>query len=255
MLPAAGDLPHCYEVGGGAFTATLPVDYGLMCDTTAAGTMEYTDVASGVTVSKPVTWTGPCVTPTTTTLSIPSTVDTGWSASNPASVTAGSTAVTSGTVTIAVNGASVCSYTAGTSSGCTLANLPAGTDQVQASYSGSTIPPYDPSSTSATVTVLQAQPTGNATSPNWAGYVATGGPCTGASASWTVPAATCGNAVATTSATWVGIERVGQQSRGTDRNRLQLHTVQRVVLGLVGDVSGCPGRYRRRSGQLPGLRR
>jgi hypothetical protein len=70
-----GLKPHCYEVGGGAFTAALPVDYGLICDTTAAGTMEYTDVASGVTVSKPVTWTGPCVTPTTTTLSIPSTVD------------------------------------------------------------------------------------------------------------------------------------------------------------------------------------
>jgi hypothetical protein len=89
--------PVCFEVGGGAFTAALPVDYGLVCDVTAAGTMQYTDVSSGVTVSEPVRWTGPCVTPTTTTLSIPSTVDTGWSAINPARVNAGSTAVASGT--------------------------------------------------------------------------------------------------------------------------------------------------------------
>jgi hypothetical protein len=120
-----GLKPICYEVGGGAFTAALPVDYGLVCDATAAGTMQYTDVSSGVVVSKPVTWTGPCVTPTTTTLSIPSTVDTGWTAAvNPAGVTAGSTVVTSGTVTIAVNGVSFCSYTAGASSGCNLAGLP-----------------------------------------------------------------------------------------------------------------------------------
>jgi hypothetical protein len=218
---SGGLKPHCDEVGGGSFTAALPVDYGLVCDATAAGTMEYTDAGSGLTVSKPVTWTGPCVTPTTTALSIPSTVDTGWSAVNPASVTSGSTAVTSGTVTISVNGTSVCSYTAGASSGCTLGNLPAGTDQVQASYSGSTIPPYDPSSTSATVTVLQVQPTENATSTGWAGYAATGGPYTKASGSWIVPAANCGNAVATDSASWVGIDGWGGstvEQIGTDSN-------------------------------------
>jgi len=209
---AGGLKPHCVEVGGGAFTAALPVDYGLICDTTAAGTMDYTNAATGVTVSEPVTWTGPCVQPTTTTLSIPSTVDTGWSAANPASVTAGSAIVTSGTITIAVNGASVCSYTAGASPGCTLANLPAGTDQVTASYAGSAIPPYDPSSASATVTVLQAQPSATTSSPNWAGYVAAGGPYTSASASWIVPGANCGNAVGTTSATWVGIDGWGGNS-------------------------------------------
>ena len=201
-----GLKPHCFEFGGGTFTAVLPVDYGLVCDATAAGTMQYTDVSSGAVVSKPVTWVGPCVTPTTTTLSIPSTVDTGWTAVNPARVTAGSTAVTSGTITITVNGASFCSYTAGASSGCSLANLPAGTDQVQASYSGSAIPPYDPSSASATVTVVQVQQPSQGTSGNWAGYVDTGETYTAVSASWTVPTANCGNGVATTSATWVGID-------------------------------------------------
>jgi hypothetical protein len=243
---AGGLKPHCVEVGGGAFTAALPVDYGLICDTTAAGTMDYTNAATGVTVSDPVTWTGPCGQPTTTTLSIPSTVDTGWSAANPASVTAGSAIVTSGTITIAVNGASVCSYTAGASPGCTLANLPAGTDQVTASYAGSAIPPYDPSSASATVTVLQAQPSATTSSPNWAGYVAAGGPYTSASASWIVPGANCGNAVGTTSATWVGIDGWGGNSVeqiGTDSNCTlfnasywawyQMYPAGPVVIGAV----------------------
>jgi hypothetical protein len=135
-----GLKPVCVKVGGGTFTAALPVDYGLICNTTAAGTVQYTDVSSGKAVSEPVTWTGPCVQPTTTTLSIPSTVDTGWSAVNPASVNAGSTRVASGTITITVNGATACSYTAGASSGCTL-SLPAGDDQVQALYAGSGTPP------------------------------------------------------------------------------------------------------------------
>jgi peptidase A4-like protein len=267
-----GLKPHCYNVGGGGFSADLPVDYGLVCNATAAGTIQYTNVSTGVTVSKPVTWTGPCVAPTTTTLSIPSTMDTGWSAANPARVTAGSTAVTSGTITITVNGVPACSYPADASSGCTLAGLPAGTDQVQASYSGSTIPPYDPSSASATVTVVPVQPTGRTSTPNWAGYVATGGTFTAASASWTVPAAHCDGAVATTSATWVGIdgwngntvEQIGTDSNCTVFNAsywawYQMYPNGPVVIGAVpannpvyaGDsmdasvtYTGTPGSYK-----------
>jgi hypothetical protein len=265
--------PSCFEAGGGAFTAALPVDYGLVCDATAAGAMQYTDVSSGVVVSKPVTWTGPCVTPTTTTLSIPSTVDTGWTAAvNPATVTAGSTVVTSGTVTITVNGVSFCSYTAGASSGCSLAGLHVGTDQVQASYSGSTIPPYDPSSASATVTVMHVQqPWPTTTGPGWAGYQDTGETYTAASASWTVPGANCGNAVATTSATWVGIDGANNntvEQIGTDSNCVlfnasywawwQMYPSGPVVIGAVpanypvyaGDsmsasvtATGTPGSY------------
>lgn len=217
--------PVCFEVGGGAFTAALPVDYGLICNTTAAGTMQYTDVSSGAAVSEPVTWTGPCVQPTTTTLSIPSTVDTSWSAVNPASVTAGSTGVASGTITITVNGATACSYTAGASSGCTL-SLPAGDDQVQASYAGSATPPYDPSSASVTVNVLQVQLADTTYDQDgWAGYADTDGTTyyTAVTGSWIVPAANCGNAVATASSTWVGIDGIGNDSStveqtGTDSN-------------------------------------
>ncbi len=217
--------PVCFEVGGGAFTAALPVDYGLICNTTAAGTVQYTNVSSGAAVSEPVTWTGPCVQPTTTTLSIPSTVDTDWSAVNPAGVTAGSTRVTSGTITIAVNGATACSYTAGASSGCTL-NLPAGDDQVQASYAGSAIPPYDPSSASVTVNVLQVQLADQTDDQSaWAGYADTDGTTfyTAVTGSWTVPAVNCANAVATTSSTWVGLDGDGNNSNtveqiGTDSN-------------------------------------
>jgi len=206
--------PVCFEVGGGTFTAALPVDYGLICNTTAAGTMQYTDVSSGAAASEPVTWTGPCVQPTTTTLSIPSTVDTGWSAVNPASVTAGTADVTSGTITITVNGATACSYTAGASSGCTL-SLPAGDDQVEASYAGSATPPYNPSSASATVNVLQVQPADQTDDQDgWAGYADTDGTTyyTAVSGSWIVPVVNCGNAVATVSSTWVGIDGAGSKT-------------------------------------------
>jgi hypothetical protein len=222
-VPNSLGKPVCFEVDGGSFTAALPVDYGLICNTAAAGTVQYTNVSSGAAVSEPVTWTGPCVQPTTTTLSIPSTVDTGWSAVNPAGVTAGSTRVTSGTITITVNGATACSYTAGTSSGCTL-NLPAGNDQVRASYAGSAIPPYDPSSASGTVNVLQVQqPDQTDDNPDWAGYVDSDGTTayTAVTGSWTVHAVNCANAVATTSATWVGLDGAGNntvEQIGTDSN-------------------------------------
>jgi hypothetical protein len=206
--------PVCHLVGGGSFTAPLPVDYGLVCDATASGTVSYTDDSSHVVVTKPVTFVGPCTQPTTTTLPIPPTIDTGWtSAANPATVTAGSTLVTSGTVTITVNGATFCSYTPGPGAGCTLTNLPAGTDQVQAIYSGSAEPRYDPSSASATTTVLQVQPTNTATSPNWSGYVATGDTYTSVSGSWTVPTANCGTFptgdAGSSSSTWVGLDGFG----------------------------------------------
>jgi Peptidase A4 family len=215
LLCATGGVkPVCHEVGGGTFTAALPVDYAIACDATADGTVRYTDGSSGLAASQPVSWVGPCTSPTTTTLSIPSTVDTGWTAGvNPARVMAGSTVVTSGTVTITVNGVVLCSYTAGSASGCTSATLPAGTDQVEASYSGSAVPPYDSSSTTETVTVLAVKPSGSAPSGIWAGYVATGDKFTSASASWTVPTANCGSFPnwdsASSSATWVGIDGSG----------------------------------------------
>lgn len=196
--------PVCREFDGGGFTTALPVDYGLPCNATAAGSVQYKDVSSGAAVNQPVTWTGPCTAQTTTTLMLPSIVDTGWTPGvNPARVTAGSTVVTSGTITITVNGSSFCQYSAGANSGCTSAHLPAGTDQVQASYAGSTIPPYYPSSASATVTVLQVDPSNSiVTSPNWAGYVDTGDTFTAVSASWYVPKANCGFLETSTSATW-----------------------------------------------------
>ncbi|MBV9545217.1 MAG: hypothetical protein JOY61_12675, partial [Chloroflexi bacterium] len=116
--------PPCQQVGGGDFTTTLPVDYSLACGATAAGSAYFTDIQTRRTVSQPVTWVGPCPAPTTTALTIPGTVDTGWTAAtNPAQVTAGSTAVTSGTITITVNGVTFCSYSAGAQTGCSLANL------------------------------------------------------------------------------------------------------------------------------------
>lgn len=148
-----GLKPHCFDVPGGDFSAVLPIDYGLACNATVAGTMQYTDVSTGTVVAKPVTWTGPCATPTTTTLLLPASSEPGLTAVNPATVTAGSTTVTVGTVTISVNGVPVCSYTAGTSSGCTVTDFPVGVDQVQASYSGSLVPYYAPSSASESVTI------------------------------------------------------------------------------------------------------
>jgi hypothetical protein len=148
-----GLKPHCIDVPGGLFSAPLPIDYSLACNGTAAGAMQYTDVSTGTVVAKPVTWTGPCATPTTTTLLLPASSESGLTAVNPATVTAGSTTVTVGTVTISVNGVSVCSYTAGTSSGCTVTDFPVGVDQVQASYSGSLVPYYAPSSASESVTI------------------------------------------------------------------------------------------------------
>jgi hypothetical protein len=52
--------------------------------------------------------------------------------------------------------------------------------------------------------------TGQSTSRNWAGYVATGGSFTSISASWTVPNASASNGVSS-DATWVGIGGVTSQ--------------------------------------------
>lgn len=162
--------------------------------------------------------------PTTTRLLLPANVDTGWTAAaNPARVTAAD-AVTDGTITITVNGVSFCSYSVGVQTGCTLANLPVGTDQVQASYSGS--PTHAPSSASATVTVLPVDSSVSEDMGNWAGYAATGDTFTTVSASWTVPTANCGTLLnkgdsLSSSATWVGIDGDGSNSVeqiGTDSN-------------------------------------
>jgi Peptidase A4 family len=216
-----GVKPACRLIGGGAFTAPLPVDYGLACDATAAGTVSYTDVKSHAVVTKHVTYVGPCPQPTTTTLSVPSTIDTRWTSPFPATVSAGSTFVFSGTITITVNGSTFCSYTLGTGSGCTGANLPAGTDQIQATYSGSAEPRYDPSSASATVTVLPVHSPVAAKSGNWAGYVAVGDTFTSVSATWTVPAANCSFGTVSYSSTWVGLDGFADnpvEQIGTDSN-------------------------------------
>ena len=226
LVCVTGVKPICIKVGGGHFTAPLPVDYGLACDATAAGTVSYTDATSHAIITKPVTYVGPCANPTTTTLSIPSTLDTGWASANPATVTAGLASVLSGTITITVNGTVFCSsYSLKTGTGCTLANLPAGTDHVQATYSGSAEPIYDPSSASATVTVLPVDSPTAKMSSNWAGYAATGETFTSVSASWTVPTASCGTFptgdAGSSSATWVGLDGSGNtlvEQIGTDSN-------------------------------------
>jgi len=222
-----GLKPICIHVPGGEFTAPLPADYGLACDATAAGRVSYSDVRSRAVVTKQITWVGPCPQLTTTTLSIPSTVDTGWTSSvNPATVTAGFAWVTSGTITITVNGTTFCSYRAGTGTGCPVANLPVGIDHVQAVYSGSAEPRYEPSSASVTVTVLSVHSPMPATSGNWAGYAATGDTFTAVSASWIVPTANCGTLFSSgsqaesSSATWVGLDgdnqSTGPEQIGTD---------------------------------------
>jgi Peptidase A4 family len=215
--------PICWKVGGGTFAAPLPVDYRLVCDASAAGTVSYTDATSHAVVTEPVTFIGPCANPTTTTLLIPSTVDTGWASNPPATVTAGSASVLPGTIT--VNGTAFCSYPLSTGAGCTLANLPAGTDRVQATYSGSSEPIYDASSASATVTVLPVHSSTAKLSGNWAGYAATGETYTSVSATWTVPTANCGTFptgdAASSSATWVGLDGDGNtpvEQIGTDSN-------------------------------------
>jgi hypothetical protein len=226
--------PHpCYHIGGtwvtspgGTFSTSFSLeDHGLSCDASATGSVQLEDVSSGSVVSEPVTWVGPECT-TTTGLSIPSLVNTGWTAaaSNPAKVTSGGLAVTSGTVTITVNGAQFCSYPAGASTGCSLATLPVGTDQVSAQYSGPPAEPfYAPSSATATVTVMIASTSG--LSPNWTGYVDTGDKYTAVSASWIVPKANCGNFptgdLASSSAEWVGLDGSGNgtvEQIGTDTN-------------------------------------
>ncbi len=218
-------LSYCRHVGGtkypgGEFTdAFSREDASLACDTTAAGTVQYTDVASGLTASQPFTWVGPPCS-TTTTLSIPSTVSTAWTATavNPASVNAGSTVVMSGTITITVNGAFFCYYTAGASSGCSLASLPVGTDQLHASYFGNAA--YGPSSASTVVTVFVKSTAGS--SEIWAGYVDTAGTYSAVSASWVVPKANCGFLEDAQSSTWVGLDGNGQglplEQIGTDSN-------------------------------------
>lgn len=203
--------PVCHVIGGGNFTTVLPADSSLPCGATAAGTVRVTDTSSGFSVTNPVTLIAACSIPTTTSLSLPSTVDTGWAGSiNPARVSAGSTAVTSGTVTITVNGTTFCTYNAGAASGCTVANLPVGTDTVQAFYSGSAVPWYAPSSTTATVAVLAVSPSVASSSANWAGFVDSSDTYSAVSGSWTVPMASCGSFpfgdAASSSATWVGID-------------------------------------------------
>jgi hypothetical protein len=194
-----------------------PVD-SLACGATAAGTVRVTDVSSGLSVADPVTLRGACPIPTTTTLSLPSFVDTGWPGSvNPARVSAGSTPVTSGTITITAPSFS-CTYNAGASSGCTLANLPAGIDQVQAFYSGNTS--YAPSSATATVTVSSTVASIPATSPSWAGYVDTSDTYTSVSGSWTVPKVNCGSLftggdVASAAVTTVGVGLANPVGIGT----------------------------------------
>src|SRR5580692_9241209 len=79
---------ECTATGTG-FTPSGKVQVQALAGTTAF----YTSTI----VAKPVTWTGPCATPTTTTLLIPSSVESGFTAVNPAIVTAGSTTVTWGT--------------------------------------------------------------------------------------------------------------------------------------------------------------
>jgi hypothetical protein len=124
--------------------------------------------------------------------------------------------VTAGTITITANGNFVCSYSAGAQAGCSSNSLPAGTDQVQASYSGSAASIYDASSAAATVTVLQVHPPMQQQSTNWAGYAATGETFTRVSATWTVPKANCGSVFGpgggdslSNSATWIGIDGDG----------------------------------------------
>jgi hypothetical protein len=222
MCVSGGLKPICFSAPGGHFTAPLPTDYGLVCDATAAGTVSYTDVTSHAVVTKPVTYVGPCPQPTTTTLSIPLTIDAGWASSTrPAIVTAGSTLVLSGTVTITINGTAFCSYAPETGPGCTLVNLPAGTDHVQAAYSGSAEPRYDPSSASATVTVLPVHSSVTVNAGSWAGYVATGDTFTSVSGSWIVPTANCGFPTWSYSSTWVGLDGFGDnpiEQIGTDSN-------------------------------------
>jgi hypothetical protein len=222
--PAQPGDQRCYEEPGGEFTTGFwREDPGLACNASAAGSVQYTDLANGLVASQPVTWVGPACA-TTTTLSVPSMVNTSWTAVDPARVTYGSAVATSGTITISVNGSTFCSYTAGAPSGCLLANLPAGTDQVWASYSGSAAPALDPSSASATVTVFV--PTTPATSPNWAGYVETGEKYSGVSATWRVPTSNCGNFptgdLASDSSSWVGLDGWNGNSTveqiGTDSN-------------------------------------
>ena len=58
MICYQGVKPVCHEVGGGTFSAALPVDNRLVCNATAAGTVQYADVASGLSVTKPVTFVG-----------------------------------------------------------------------------------------------------------------------------------------------------------------------------------------------------
>jgi hypothetical protein len=115
-----------------------------------------------------------------------------------------------GTVTLTVNGIIFCSYPAGASTGCSLAHLPPGNDQVKASYSGSAVPWYGPSSATASVRVLPIFAPVPSTSSNWAGYVDKADAYTSVSGTWTVPFANCGTFpfgdAGSASATWVGID-------------------------------------------------
>jgi hypothetical protein len=218
-----------YDPGGTLSTTFSLTDSSLACDTTEAGTVQYTDNYSGNSASQPVTWDGPSC-PTTTTLSIPSTISVTQAAAetDPASVTSGSTAVTSGTITLTVNGTTFCSYSAGSSSSCSLANLPVGTDQITASYSGSSSPEYAPSSASETVAVMFAssQGSGAKNNSNWAGYIDTSDTYSAVSGSWVVPKANCGTFptgdAASSSAEWIGIDGFnGIGSNATNNNTVE----------------------------------
>ena len=217
-------------VPGGSYYVNLTVDAG--CFSTATNKFEVVAsqapwTSSTSTTSVPDTvneanTAGPfpsqCLTATVTTLSLPSPEADNLTTVDPASVSAGSGAVTTGTITISVNGNSVCTYTAGASSGCVFGNLPVGTDQVEASYVGGPVPPnqpappwYGPSSASETVTVFVPTTTG-VTAPNWAGYVLQGQTYTSVSGSWTVPSVSCGSDAGSVSSTWVGIDGFNEQT-------------------------------------------
>jgi hypothetical protein len=222
-----GLKPICHQVGGGGISTTLLPDPNLSCPgpfnesppppgSTAAGTVTVTDVKTGSSASAAVTLVGPCKTATTTTLTMPTTVDIGFSLGVPALVMAASAVVGTGTVDIQVDGADFCRYTAGSVTGCGLLTLRAGTHQVQALYLGSGYPDYYVPSSSAlvNVTVLQVQSTTSGMpGTTLGGYRADAAagqpPMTTISGSWTVPTANCGTIptgdVRSISEVWVGL--------------------------------------------------
>ncbi|HTW10640.1 MAG TPA: G1 family glutamic endopeptidase [Acidimicrobiales bacterium] len=248
-IPAVTVPPHCMlsvrgtnrcrvikaAVIGGALAAILDVPPGCYQNGNLRvigyqGPSQSNAVVVPDTVNKAASGvTAGCLTATSTNLAIPSVVTTAWTSVNPATVSTGTKLVSSGSISITVNGALYCTYPAGATTGCPLA-LPAGDDKVVATYSGGTLPPaqlappwYAPSSTQATVTVTD--PTNSTSSSSWAGYVVTGETYDYVYGSWTVPKAACGNFptgdLASSSSTWVGIDGWNEntvEQIGTDSN-------------------------------------